>query len=100
MNKKAILEWICAEIEKENLKCDRAKSTKIQDNHLAIIVGLDRVKEYIKLEIEKTCTYDLWDEESNTYKCSNCEELWTLNSDSPKENNMNYCPNCGLRIKH
>jgi hypothetical protein len=55
MNKEKLLKWISTEIEKENQKCDNAKSVKIQDNHLAIILGIDKVKEYIQSEPEETC---------------------------------------------
>ena len=43
-------------------------------------------------------SWDLWDDNTNTYKCSNCGELWTLNADTPEENNMNYCPKCGANM--
>ena len=29
------------------------------------------------------------------YECSNCGEPWFLSAGTPKDNNMNYCPNCG-----
>lgn len=29
------------------------------------------------------------------YECSKCGEPWTLMAGTPKDNNMNYCPNCG-----
>lgn len=41
---------------------------------------------------------DYFDEDSNTYVCSVCDETWTLNTGNPKENNMYYCPNCGAKI--
>lgn len=30
--------------------------------------------------------------------CSVCGEPWTLIAGTPKENNMNYCPNCGAKM--
>ena len=39
-------------------------------------------------------TYTLVDDDSNTWECSECRELWTFNSGDPKENYMNYCPKC------
>lgn len=41
----------------------------------------------------------VFDEESNTYGCTNCGEPWTLMEGYPSENNMNFCPNCGARMK-
>lgn len=39
----------------------------------------------------------LWDEDY-AYACSACGEAWTLIDDTPEDNNMNYCPNCGARM--
>lgn len=33
------------------------------------------------------------------YKCDQCGEEWTFPYGSPKENNANYCPNCGSRME-
>lgn len=41
---------------------------------------------------------NIYDEESNTYVCSVCDEPWTLNAGNPKCNNMHYCPNCGAKM--
>ena len=32
------------------------------------------------------------------YECSNCGEPWVLYAGTPKENNMNFCPNCGAKM--
>lgn len=32
------------------------------------------------------------------YICSACGETWLLNSGTPKDNNMNYCPMCGAKM--
>jgi len=44
------------------------------------------------------CIYVLIDDDFNTWECSNCRGWWTLNSDTPKDNNMNFCPHCGAKI--
>ena len=31
--------------------------------------------------------------------CTVCGEPWVLNAGTPSENNMNYCPNCGARMR-
>lgn len=37
-------------------------------------------------------------EENGVFQCSNCKEEFVLISGSPKENEYNYCPNCGCRM--
>lgn len=32
------------------------------------------------------------------YKCDRCGEEWTFPYGTPKENNANFCPNCGARM--
>lgn len=46
----------------------------------------------------------LIDEESNTWQCTHCKELgkddlWQLNSGTPQDNKMDYCPNCGVEMR-
>lgn len=43
--------------------------------------------------------WTIFDEESNTYECTICGEPWTLIEGTPKENYMNFCPNCGAKMK-
>ena len=38
------------------------------------------------------------DIDENIYECSRCHEIWCLNDGTPKENNMNYCLNCGAKM--
>lgn len=33
------------------------------------------------------------------YECSNCGEPWFLEAGTPKDNNMNFCPNCGADMR-
>ena len=33
------------------------------------------------------------------YECSNCGEPWELMAGTPKDNNMNFCPNCGADMR-
>lgn len=35
----------------------------------------------------------------NSYYCTACGEIWTLNDGNPQENNMNFCPNCGADMR-
>lgn len=39
-----------------------------------------------------------FDEDNGVFQCSNCKEEFVLISGSPKENEYNYCPNCGCRM--
>jgi rubrerythrin len=32
------------------------------------------------------------------WECSNCKKVWTFEADTPKENNYNFCPNCGQKV--
>lgn len=33
------------------------------------------------------------------YECSNCGEPWFFSAGTPKDNNMNFCPNCGADMR-
>lgn len=33
------------------------------------------------------------------YECTNCGEPWFLSAGTPKDNNMNFCPNCGADMR-
>lgn len=35
----------------------------------------------------------------NTYECSNCKRWFVLEDGTPKENDYNYCPNCGANMR-
>lgn len=52
----------------------------------------------------KKSRWILIDEESNTWQCLRCKELgkddlWQLNSGTPKDNKMHYCPYCGAEME-
>ena len=34
------------------------------------------------------------------YVCSECGETWNLIDGTPKDNDMNFCPNCGAEMSH
>lgn len=43
--------------------------------------------------------WTLFDEDSNVWSCSVCDEPYIIcNDDTPRENNYNYCPNCGAKM--
>lgn len=33
------------------------------------------------------------------YKCPSCKEYWVLMEGTPKDNDYNYCPRCGQKLK-
>ena len=39
-----------------------------------------------------------WDEDNNTWECSNCAELYTIMEGNIRDNKYNYCPNCGAKM--
>ena len=52
----------------------------------------------------KTGQWILIDEESNTWKCTNCikegkDDWWQLNNGTPQDNKMDYCPHCGAKMQ-
>ena len=48
--------------------------------------------------IEEVCEWTLIDEDFNAYDTS-CKSPWCLESGTPSDNKMNYCPYCGRKIK-
>lgn len=58
---------------------------------------------YGKLLKQKTGWWILIDEESNTWKCTNCikegkDDWFQLNHGTPQDNKMDYCPHCGAEM--
>jgi len=47
----------------------------------------------------KECKYTLWNDDSNTYECSECGLAWMLMEGTPMENQMEFCPQCGRKIE-
>lgn len=39
-----------------------------------------------------------FDDDTNSYECSVCGEVWTLNVGTPKENMMYFCSRCGAKM--
>ncbi len=51
-------------------------------------------------ELSAVAEYILEDEDNNVYKCLHCEMEWVLMDGNPVENEMSFCPKCGLKIKY
>ena len=56
-----------------------------------------------KMELEeakKQCDFIRKDDDDYIiYGCSNCNEEWYFEDGTPKDNQYNYCPKCGAKIK-
>lgn len=55
------------------------------------------------VEERKVGKWILIDEGKNLWKCTKCIELgkddwWQLNSGTPQDNKMDYCPHCGAEM--
>lgn len=57
------------------------------------------LEEIIEEVTRDTCTYEQIEEDYNVWHCNKCKCDWCLEEGTPKDNNMNYCPECGARIK-
>jgi len=47
---------------------------------------------------ENGCEYTQIGDDCNAWQCSKCGRIWKLSEGCPKENDMKYCPRCGLSI--
>ncbi len=87
----------------ENIKEDIEILNKLLDND--VVPRLHRKYRNALIEImnevnRKTCTYIQQNDDYNTWECSQCKCDWCIEEGTPKDNNMNYCPECGARIKN
>ena len=66
-----------------------------------IPLNIDAVNEQPTIEERKSGkweeTDDGWD--GTYYVCSECGCPWTLIDGTPKDNGMNFCPNCGADMR-
>lgn len=89
-----VLKKIDAEIEKLWLEDDGRGSNTVP----IIVLGLEQAKQIILAEQKEPCKWTLTDDDSNSWQCNKCDALWVLESGSPKDNDMDYCPKCGRAI--
>ena len=47
-------------------------------------------------DVGETCEWK--EDEDDIWQCSNCTMAWVFDDGDPKENNVNYCPQCGRKI--
>lgn len=90
------------EIE-ENIKEDIKILNKLLDNesvprlHRRYRNALEEIMQEVN---RNTCTYKQTEIDYNAWQCSKCKCEWCFECETPKENNMNYCPECGARIEN
>lgn len=68
------------------------------------ICGVESYREYIERlpSTDRTGHWiqkDYYDTDWNVYECDQCGEPWQLEAGTPKDNNMNFCPNCGADMR-
>ena len=51
-----------------------------------------------KADTERHAHWGIWDEDTNTYECSNCKNPFTLLEGTPEQNTYFYCPYCGCKM--
>lgn len=93
MTREEAIKWIIYEkdsIDTEGYCATKENYARIQALDMAI-EALTRPKgEWIEVEDYNGDVH---------YKCDQCGEEWTFPYGTPKENNANFCPNCGARMK-
>ena len=68
------------------------------------ICGVESYREYIE-HLPSTdrkghwTQKDYYDMDWNVYECDQCGEPWQLETGTPKDNNMNFCPHCGADMR-
>lgn len=72
---------ICIKNEYNGIGCDECEVTKSQEP-----------------KIGKWIEEDVFDGDV-AYRCSECNELFWIESGTPKDNEYNFCPKCGARME-
>ncbi len=81
----------------EDMITDECKAELMRDAAYALEADEKRIAKLMPKEgewIETEMGFN-----SYAWVCSACGEPWVLNAGTPSENNMNYCPNCGAKMK-
>lgn len=68
--------------------------------HQAIDMAISVLRSVSREQVEKVWRgewqYHPEDYDELTWTCSRCGEVWTLIDGTPDDNNMDFCPACGL----
>ena len=60
------------------------------------VVYIDDIKEMPSADIAPV-RHGLWVKRGCKWQCTNCKVLMSIDG-TPKENLLNYCPNCGVKM--
>lgn len=61
----------------------------------------DLINKQPRVNIEQYAHWEqvpYFDKKYGVFQCSDCKKEFLIIGGSPKENNYNYCPNCGCRM--
>lgn len=94
----SLIEKIDAEIARLHEERKSMHSAIDADRIWLKIDEAEKIRELILSEQKQPCEYILIDEDCNAWECNKCGQAWTLNSGTPKDNNMNFCNGCGRPI--
>ena len=91
-------------LEKIRTEIEHWESDDTQDEYQ---IGAMDMQNYVLRVIDKYAeqepktghwiTEDMFDGDV-AYRCSECNELFWIESGTPKDNEYNYCPKCGKRL--
>ena len=56
------------------------------------------MKENEKIQY-KTSYWKLFDSDTNSYECQNCEGAFYLDDGTPFQNHFYFCPQCGCKME-
>ena len=81
----------------------RDKAILIESKQLEASVDKFIAENLHSANARMSCTFKQVDfyngDGSNTWECSNCKKVWQFDEGSPMENNYNFCPHCGEKIR-
>lgn len=83
----------------ENIKEDINILNELLDNDLLHRKYRNALTEILNEVNKNTCIYEQTDTDYNSWECSKCKCEWCFDEGNPKNNNTNYCPECGSRIE-
>ena len=62
-------------------------------------IAADAIEDLTNADVRPVVRGEWKQFDEDTWECSNCGLLWTLNDGNPHDNNMNFCPNCGADMR-
>ena len=88
-------------MDKECIERDAAKELlhRALEDEWEIQYAYNRLDEIPAADVRPVVRGEWKQFDEDTWECSNCGLLWTLNDGNPHDNNMNFCPNCGADMR-